>query len=127
MRKIIIIIALAFIFFSCNNGNMDNESKTPNPLIGTWEGETQDVKSKFTFEKNNYSWEYMIKFPGDNPPREGNIISSTGTYTDHGTAFTLFGEMFPEEGARRDYQIIDDILITSFPQSRDPVHHFKIN
>jgi len=60
MKKIIIALSLAFLIFSCNDDDMENETNNPNPLIGTWEDTWTDedgdnYSEKFIFTENEFS------------------------------------------------------------------------
>ena len=39
MKKYLLSLVIVFLLFSCDTGNMDNETNEPNPFIGTWENE----------------------------------------------------------------------------------------
>jgi len=48
MKKLFIAVSIAFIFFSCDNGDVETTDTEPNPFIGTWVGESSNVRYVFT-------------------------------------------------------------------------------
>ena len=72
MKKLLIVPCLVFLFFSCDNGNME---ETTNPFVGTWENEDG---GRFVFNKNVITSYYTN---GD--------IYYTGTYTYDDTHITV--------------------------------------
>jgi len=71
MKKLLLTLAVVFILFSCDTGNMDE----PNPLIGTWEN---DNGYRTVFTKTIATGYYPN---GD--------IYWTGTYTYNETHITV--------------------------------------
>jgi len=37
MKKIFVLLVLAFVLFSCDNGDVENGDDETNPFVGTWE------------------------------------------------------------------------------------------
>jgi hypothetical protein len=75
VRKLFFAVSVAFLFFSCDNGGMENEKGNPNPFVGTWEADHADpdfpVKMIFTenevtgYDKNGGV--FSSDFTGDMP------------------------------------------------------------
>ena len=127
MRKIVVLtLTLAFILVSCDDQDMSNE--TISPLVGTWEGENDDLRAKWIFDKNgNVIWDYESKTFFDK-------WLFTGTYKDNGSSFTMYSDEKSDlktesKGTKQDYQINDDgFLLIRYSQSKvNPVHHQKID
>jgi len=50
MRKIFVLLALAVVLVSCDNGDGMENSETANPFVGTWES-SQGDGARFVFTK----------------------------------------------------------------------------
>jgi len=51
MKIFILMFALAFVFFSCDNGDVEPPTTETNPFVGTWEDRDDTVIEQFTFTR----------------------------------------------------------------------------
>jgi len=79
MKKILLLMALAFILFSCDNGGV--ETTETNPFIGTWEDENEESGGvRYIFTKTNVS-QYAL--------RQTDLLMFTGTYAYDDSYITI--------------------------------------
>jgi hypothetical protein len=100
------------------------------PLIGTWEGEDEEVYAKWTFEKNGtVAWEQKLKNPLPGLPLMFVDGKYSGRFVDHGTYF--YAKHSDEWGSldgNWDYQIDEGgFLILRNSYTSQPTKHKKIN
>jgi len=74
MRKTVFVLALAFILFSCDNENMNEPT---NPLIGTWEWNSDGYIERFSFTENEVTMYYEDTYL---PHTLENPSTDSGTY-----------------------------------------------
>jgi len=75
MKKIFVLLALAFVLVSCDNGNMETPTTEPNPFVGTWENEN----GRWVFTETTVIVYYS----------NGDVYwSGTYTYDDSNITFT---------------------------------------
>ncbi|MDR0475911.1 MAG: hypothetical protein LBH43_19875 [Treponema sp.] len=76
MKKTFVIIALVFLFVSCDNGSMEEE--TSNPFVGTWENDVGNGL-QYTFTETYVTQTTIV----------GETIQFKGTYAYNDTHITI--------------------------------------
>ena len=131
-KTFFVLLVSSVLFFSCDNDDMIIDQEL---LVGTWEGENENIKTKWTFNKNgNFEWDYWEKplnlVPPENAPTDwgwSRLFLVIGTYKYNKTSFTLHGESFGE-GVNYDYQIDSEgKLILFYARLQCYLSHTKID
>jgi len=105
MRKVFILLCLAFVLVSCDIDKMTDQEL----LIGTWEDTWEDddgdlSKERYVFTENEYTYSYEGYIHIVGAGKKAHSINQNGTYIYDGSTLTLYIE-HTEDSENRDFPV----------------------